>query len=77
MGGLRVVGDSEILLPPLPAGLRHHFKRVHTIREVGMRMQDAPHLAIGYEGRQLPLDRALDLAASLAQLGLNEWQTTA
>jgi hypothetical protein len=40
-----------------------------------MRMQDAPHLAIGYEGRQLPLDRALDLAASLAQLGLNEWQT--
>ena len=75
MGGLGVVGDSEVLIPPFPAGLRHDFKRVHTIGQVGMRMQDAPHIAIGYEGRQLPLDRALDLAASLAQLGLNEWQT--
>ena len=64
-----MIGDSEILIPPLPAGLRHHFKRVHTIREVGVRMQDAPHLAIGYEGRQLPLDRALDLAASLRSSG--------
>jgi hypothetical protein len=36
-----------------------------------MRMQDAPHVAIGDEGRRLPLDRALDLAASLAELSLN------
>ena len=69
-----MVGDSEVLIPPFPAGLRHHFKRVHAIGQVGMRMQDAPHIAIGYEGRQLPLDRTLDLAASLPQLGLNEWQ---
>ena len=50
MGGLGVVGDSEILIPPFPAGPRHHFKRVHAIGEVGMRMQDAAHVAICRRG---------------------------
>ena len=75
MRGFRMVGDAEILIAPLPGRLRHDFKRIHPIRQVGMRMQDAAQIAIGYERRQLPLDRALDLAAAFAQLGRNEWQT--
>ena len=36
-----MVGDAEVLIPPLARRFRHDLKRIHPVREVRMRMQDA------------------------------------
>ena len=74
VGGFGVVGDAEILISPLPGRFGHDLKRIHTVREVRVRVQDAAHLAIGDKGRQLAFHRTLDLTAAFAQLRLNERQ---
>ena len=54
--------------------LGHDLDRVDAVRPVGMAVQVAAQVAQGDEGREPSGEGRLDLAAVLAQLGLDEGQ---
>ena len=41
MSGFGMIGDSKVLIPSIARRFCHDLKRIHAVREVRMRMQDA------------------------------------
>ena len=64
-----MVGDSEVLIATAQRGLRHRFKRIETVRAVGVRVENSGYILIGHKLRQGSGESAGHLIATLAQLG--------
>ncbi len=71
-----MVSDTKILITALPRCLRHDFKRVPAIREVGMGMEDAAYVPVCDEVRKTAFKRLLDFTpAVFPEFWLYERQT--
>jgi hypothetical protein len=44
MGGLRMIGDAEIRVPPLPRGVGHLLERVYAVRKHRMQVKHATQI---------------------------------
>ncbi|HWX13100.1 MAG TPA: dihydropteroate synthase, partial [Trinickia sp.] len=51
MGGLRVIGDADVLVAAGDAGLGHRLQRVDAVRGDGMRVQHAAQVLGGHKWR--------------------------
>src|SRR5262249_11478584 len=67
-GGLRMIGDAEVLVAALARCFRHLVERVDPVGGAGVRMQDAADIGVGYQPRQTLCCRPCDLVAAFAQL---------
>ena len=71
---LRVVGQDLVGVATAAAGLGHDLDRVDAVGPVGVGVEVAAQVGLRDERRQPAGERRLDLAAVLAQLGLDERQ---
>src|SRR4051794_30454969 len=69
-----MISHAKILIAALPRRLRHDFKRVHAIREVGVSVQDATHVPICDEAGKMALKSPLYFIPAFAELRLYERQ---
>ena len=70
----RVIGQGQVRVAAPPGGLGHLLDHVHPVRPVGVAVAIAAQIGARHEHRQRPGQCRLDLAAVLAQLGLDERQ---
>jgi hypothetical protein len=72
--GFRMIGNPEIPIAALAGRVGHRFQRIQPVRQIRMRVQDAPQIVVFDQAWQFAPHSPRNLVAPFAQLGRNKRQ---
>jgi hypothetical protein len=75
VGGLRMVGDTEILETALARGLGHGLQRLCAVGSICVAVQDSAKVLVGDQLRQFAVQSQFDFTAPLPEFRIDEGQT--